>query len=388
VCNISYEHKEAAWKLNNGIKRIYPMLRSDYLKSLPALFAFFLLSCGYPSKKETQLISLANKSVTDCAACERITLFLKSKELISKSVWKGLDAEAHVRPLLYFTDSNTYVAFTNNVVFKKYDHELLGCGTGLSLLKLPRLDTKPFHMENNMNFKDTASLYYNQPMMLCSDVETLIRIVPDFDKTEDWLQLVMHEYFHSFQFSHKPTINHLSETIRMSSDTLNKIYLENAWFQQLLEKENMALLNAIRTNAGDSTNLYIDEFFRTRQQRRMKYKTLHKLNLSELETFWETIEGTARYAEYYMAGNFHQMTTETSNQCDSLFRNFKDYASQSNFENEPAFIQRTKMMQAYYYVTGFNLCRLMDKIGIDYKLDLFDHPTEGLYEILTKNINR
>jgi hypothetical protein len=369
------------------MKRIYSMLTSLGLKSLPILFAFFLLSCGYPSKKETQLISPANRNAADCIACERITLFVKSKELISKSVWKGLNAEAHIRPLLYFTDSSTYIAFGSKELFKKYDYESMDCGTGLSLLKLPRMDTKPFHMENNMNFKDTTSLYYNRPMMLCSDVETLIKIVPDFDKTEDWLQLVMHEYFHSFQFSHKPTITYLSEKIQISSDTLNKLYLQNAWFQQLLEKENKALLNAIRARAGDSTNLYLDEFFRTRQQRRMKYENLHKLNLTNLENFWETIEGTARYAEYYMAGNFNQIRTETSNHCDSLFRNFQDYDSLSNFENEPEFIERTKMMQAYYYVTGFNLCRLMDKLAIDYKLELFNHPTTGLYEILTKNSN-
>lgn len=59
-----------------------------------------------------------------------------------------------------------------------------------------------------------------------------------------------------------------------------------------------------------------------------------------------------------------------------------------NFENELEFIERTKMMQAYYYVTGFNLCRLMDKIGINYKQDLFNHPAEGLYEIFTKHTIR
>ena len=366
---------------------------NQYFKScdvsfLFSMFIFFLSFCAYFPYTKTKIISQANRTMADCVACERINVFIKSKELISNIVWKGLNDDAHIRPLLYFTDSSTYIAFGSDILFKNYNYELLDCGNGFSLLKLPRMDAQPFHMENNMNFKDTASIFYNQPMMLCSDVETLIKVVPDFNKTEDWLQLVMHEYFHSFQFSHKATINYLSEVIQISSDTLNKIYIQNAWFGELLENENNALLNAIRATTGDSMNHYMDEFYQIRQRRRMQYESLHNLNLSIMENFWETIEGTARYAEYYMAGNFYKIATGTSSQCDSLFKNFRDYSDMINFENELEFIERTKMMQAYYYVTGFNLCRLMDKIGINYKQDLFNHPAEGLYEIFTKHTIR
>lgn len=367
------------------MRLIYSIFKSYNLKILLSLFAFFLLSCGHTPKVNTKVITLTQRTLADCVACERINNFIKSKEFISNNVWKGMNTEAHIRPLLYFTDSSTYIAFGSDKRFKKYNYELLECGPGFSLLKLPRMDTQPFHMENNMNFKDTSSLNYYQPMMFCSDVETLIKIEPDFDKTEDWLQLVMHEYFHSFQFSHKATINYLAETIQISADTLDKIYVQNAWFRESLEKENTALLNAIRVTDGDSIQFYIDEFLQTRHKRRIKYESLYKMNLSIMENFWETIEGTARYAEYYMAGNFNQFANETKNQCDSLFRNFKDYADMLNYENEKEFIERTKMMQAYYYVTGFNLCRLMDKIGINYKNDLFNNPSEGLYKIFTKN---
>jgi hypothetical protein len=358
------------------------------MKFLISIGIFFLLFSGHTPKKKTKTIHPGDTTVTDCMACERINVFIKSKELISTYIWKGLNTETHIRPLLYFTDSNTYIAFGSDKLFKKYNYDLLECNNGLSLLKLPRMDKKPFHMENNMNFKDTASLYYNQPMMLCSDVETLIKIVPDFNKTEDWLQLVMHEYFHSFQFSHQATMNYLANTVQISADTLDKIYLQNAWFRESLENENMALLNAIRTTANDSIKIYIAEFFQTRQQRRMKYKNVYKLNLNVMENFWETIEGTERYAEYYMAGNFNQIETGTTSQCDSLFKNFKDYSDQLDFENKQEFINRTQIMPAYYYVTGFNLCRLMDKMNINYKQDLFDHPTVGLYEIFTRNVNR
>ncbi len=337
---------------------------------------------------QAQAVSLTKRSLTDCQACERIHLFSRCKEIIGKKVWSDLTSEAHTRPLLYFTESNTYVVFGDNEQFKKYSPEALECGNGLSLLKLQRMDSQPFHMQNAIDFKDPASLYYYQPMMLCSDVETLIKVVPDFDKTEDWLQLVMHEYFHSYQFSHQATLTYLAETIQVSADTLDKIYLQHAWFRELLEKENLALLNAIRVNGNDSIKLYIDEFLETRKTRRMKFENLNQFRISIYENFWETIEGSARYAEYYLAGNFKSLDTDYAIQCDSLFRNYKDYTHLLNFENEKEFVERTRIMQAYYYVTGFNLCRLMDKMGIPYKQNLFDNPGSGLYDIFSKSISR
>lgn len=350
------------------------------------LFVFSLLSLRCMPGKQANADAPVNK--TDCAACERIALFVKSKELVSNTIWNGLNTDAHTRPLLYFTDSSTYVAFGSAALFKKYNCVQLECANGLSLLKLPRIDAKPFHMENNMSFSDTASLFYNQPMMLCSDVEALLKMVPDFNKTEDWLQLVMHEYFHSYQFSHKPTMEYLADTIGMAADTLDKIYLRHSWFRELLEKENAALLNALRVTSNDSVKVYFDEFMQTRQQRRMKYEKISGFNLTQMENFWETIEGTARYAEYYMAGNFSKLQKSGPGQCDSLFRNFSDYTDALNFEDKPAFRERTKIMQAYYYVTGFNMCRLMDKMKIDYKPDLFNTPGTGLYELFVKNYQR
>jgi hypothetical protein len=323
---------------------------------------------------------------SECAVCERITLFSKCNELVGNKVWDGLNTATSNIPLLYFTYSSTYMAFGNEALLKNYKYEVLKCENSISLFKLNRLDAQPFHMENKMSFTDTASLYYNRPMMLCSDVETMHKFVPDFYKTEDWLQLVMHEYFHSYQFSHKPTFTYLKNTIKIPADTLDKIYTKNEWFSRELEKENTILLNAIASTAKDSMQVYISQFIKIRESRRKRYEQLYKFNLTVMENFWETIEGTARYVEYYMAGNFNQLADDTENNCDSLFKNFKDYAVNSNFEEKKEYKQRTKMMQAYHYVTGFNLCRLMDKLNISYKQGLFDNPAKGLYEIFRANV--
>lgn len=345
-----------------------------FIPCLPALFIY----TSAPGQNTTN----------DCVACERIQLFEKSKELISSDIWKGLNEASLTPPLLYFTDSNTYVAFDDKGLFADSAHQSIECHPGLPLKKSARMDTRPFHMENRMNFTDSAAPDYYQPLMQCSDVEAMHRLIPEFEKTEDWLQLVMHEYFHGFQFSHPATIRYLAETIQASADTLDKIYASNTWLQEELEKENAALLNAIRSTAKDSLQYYVDVFLQVREQRRKTFVGHGTFDLTLMENFWETIEGTARYVEYYMAGSFGQMETAGAIRCDSLFRDFEEARAVLNFEDQPEFRQRTQLMPAYYYVTGFNLCRLMDKMGIEYKAGLFNDPSRGLYKIFTVNTVR
>jgi hypothetical protein len=351
----------------------------------PAVALLITSSMVSMCQEKTKSISIHQKNITECIVCERIDLFKRVKELVSEKIWKGLNNDAHIQPLLYFTDSNTYVAFGQNKFSGRLKYDTLKCDNGLSLFKLTRMDNRPFHMENKMSFTDTGSLYYYQPMMLCSDAEAMNKVVPDFDKTEDWLQLVMHEYFHSFQFSHKATIDYLAKRIEIAADTLDKIYMQHKWFQQSLEKENAALLSAIGSTDKDSLGPYIKEFIQARENRIAKYEKTNKLDLNTMEKFWETMEGTARYVEYYMAGNFSQIP-KTAIQCDSLFNRFKDYEEASNFEDKPEFRTRTQIMPAYYYVIGFNLCRLMDKMNINYKQGLFDGTGNSLYDIFIKNI--
>lgn len=350
---------------------------------LPVLL--LVAGCAGSSVKGTE----NRLSKEDCLACERINLFYKLKDMVSTSVWNGLKDTSIRAPLLYFTDNATYITSSNDEVFHEYEHISINCESSITLQKLnQRLDSVPFHMENKMSFKDASSLFYYRPMMLCSDVETMHQFVPDFETTEEWLQLVMHEYFHSFQFSHKNTINYLADTIQIAADTLNSIYLNNESFQQAIEQENKLLLNAIKTESQDSVFRLIDEFQKLRSNRRLKYQATSGFNLTRAENFWETIEGTARYTEYYMALHFSDVPVDTIKRCDSRFNGFANYSDPKSLEESKAFKTRTEIMPAYYYVTGFNLCRLMDKIGIEYKNTLFDRPEKGLYNLLIDKIDR
>lgn len=355
------------------------MLWSTFKLSMTVLInTIFTIGCVEQAEKDNEY-TLSQK---DCVACDRLTLFYEAKALVGKSIWYGLNDPSIVPPLLYFTDSTTYIAYSNDELFKRKEYVFINCQGGMKLQKLEhRLDDQPFHMENKMSFKDTSSLYYYTPMMLCSDTETMHQYVPDFETTEEWLQLVMHEYFHSFQFSHDKTISYLADNIRISADTLDNIYINNAWFRQEVKKENQLLLKAIETRNEDSLTWYIDEFNIHRANRRLKYQDASEFDLTSAENFWETIEGTARYVEYYMATYFTNISINDSLECDSLFHNFERYKL-LDLENQEEFKQRTVIMPAYYYATGFNLCRLMDKLDFKYERELFTKPREGLYKVL------
>lgn len=333
------------------------------------------------------LMLVARCSPTDqpveesCTVCERIHQFESLKRDLAKRYWPPFLQDSLSSPLVYFTDSVSFLAFSDALPFENVSYKRINCSNGETLLMMtPRLDTIPFHMENKMTFSDSLSPNYYSPIMFCSDAETAKALIPEVQHTEEWMQLVMHEYFHAFQFRHRKSIDHLANQVTVQTDSLHAIYRKYPWFRKYLEIENHALLKAIHTNETDSLHLYQKRFFDARNARRKMFKDRFGFDIVRHEKFWEKLEGTARYMEYN-AGFIYSSAEVHGNSCDSLFNNYNDY-SLNDFLGRPWFVEKTKMMTAYYYVTGFNLCRLLDRYQIQYKNELFDQPLVGLEDFL------
>ncbi|MGH2565286.1 MAG: hypothetical protein ACRDE5_12275, partial [Ginsengibacter sp.] len=211
--------------------------------------------------------------------------------------------------------------------------------------------------------------------------------VPDFKTTEEWMQLVMHEYFHSYQFSNSFFIRYFKKKIKVKEDSLNAIYSENKWFANYLAEENDCLLTCIATANTDSLKNNFRRFINYRLARQKRFKALFKYDIGPFEDFWEKVEGTARYIEYYTGLSYAGFHTNSDTRCDPFFDGFKRFTSQADLPGTPNFIIRTKIMRAYYYVTGFNMCRLLDKLNVNYKNDLFNSKNKSLFKILTKSIS-
>ena len=233
-----------------------------------------------------------------------------------------------------------YTAFATQVI------ELCNGGMDIQIYRTEKVDDKPFHM--HVTFTDEESnIDYRTPFMRCSSLELTSRAVPDVTSVNEWATMVMHEYFHGFQFKNDGYLD-IYDTITNAvlPDTLIELAASHDWCRESITQENDLLLKAIDANDIEASRAYIQSFFELRNERRERVKKELCIDIVALEQLYETMEGSARYIEY------------------CLYRHF------GNFSLSDAKWLYT-VGRKYYYATGFNLLRLSDKLRIDYKYLIF-----------------
>ena len=233
-----------------------------------------------------------------------------------------------------------YTAFATQVI------ELCNGGMDIQIYRTEKVDDKPFHM--HVTFTDEESnIDYRTPFMRCSSLEQTSETIPDVTSVNEWATMVMHEYFHGFQFKNDGYLD-TYETITNTvlPDTLIALAACHGWYKESITQENDLLLKAIDANDIEASRAYIQSFFELRNERRERVKKELCIDIVALEQLYETMEGSARYIEY------------------CLYRHF------GNFSLSDAKWLYT-VGRRYYYATGFNLLRLSDKLEIDYKYAIF-----------------
>ena len=273
----------------------------------------------------------------------RIQYVYSLKAAIDATVWPGFAAPENDVPLVYYEDSLCYVAnptpaFTGERVFKD---------ATLEIIRTPRVDDIPFHM--HVNCTDSLG-----PIMRCSSPEITKQIVPDVPSVDVWAPMVMHEYFHGFQFKQEGFFEEFMRISSFESDTLTALCGQLAWFKESVVEENALLLKAIERPG--SAEDYMREFFELRDKRRARVAAELGVNIVAYEQLMEVVEGSARYIEYQL---YRYLGTFRSAEFQWLF-------TPSN---------------KYYYALGFNALRLLDKLGIDYRPDIFS-SVERVEELL------
>jgi len=81
--------------------------------------------------------------------------------------------------------------------------------------------------------------------MKCSSPELTDKFIPDVHSTEMWSTMVMHEYFHGYQFKHPKFLEFYEKNVNVSADTLKELYKNNVWFKASIDKENESLLSGL-----------------------------------------------------------------------------------------------------------------------------------------------
>lgn len=313
---------------------------------------------------------------------DRTAYIYHLKSWIDKDIWKGFADKEYDVPLVYYTDSSCYVANPTKKFADLYKPHRVFENNEITIYKVPLLDSVPFHMSTNIMLGDSTGDYnYRVPFMNSSSFEITRRIVPDVNSTEQWATMIIHEYFHGFQYRHPSYLAYFEKNVvSIPEDSLKRIYKSNPWFKESIDKENNFLLSAINTDRSDKRRQLVGAFFQQREQRRLLTKQRLHFDIQTAEEAYETMEGTARYVEYNLYREFAVMKPD-----EKLVRSDSSYHSNAYFRNyqieNDSWLYLTGKT-AYYYAIGFNMARLLDRLKIEYQSRLFNEGGLSLEQIL------
>ncbi len=186
------------------------------------LFTFFIASCR--DKKINN-----EKKIFD-----RIEFVFNLKQTVEEDGWKSFNDNKFDVPLIYYTDSTSYVANPTGKFLKTFQSQLLFKNAQLSIYKTDRrIDSLPFHMETGYTLgTPTAEYDYHSPFMKCSSYEEVIKKIPTVLSTEEWVTMIMHEYFHGFQYKHQSYMEYMEMNMtQIKPDSLTSFYKDHSWFK-------------------------------------------------------------------------------------------------------------------------------------------------------------
>lgn len=340
-------------------------------RKILVLLSFILLFfCELRSQSEKDLI------------IDRIEFVYGLKPYIADSVWHDFDDKVFDVPLVYYTETDCYVANPTSKFLSIFDTNLIFETPTLKIYRSNLLDSIPFHMSVGIILGDSVSDYnYRSPFMNCSSVEVTQKMIPGVSSMEEWATMVIHEYFHGFQFKHQSFLDYFEKKIAFTSQNkLKQIYRSDAGFRQDVDKENGVLLLALASVDSFETRMLIHSFFDLRDQRRSKFMSSLDFDIASVEAMYETLEGSARYIEYSLYRKF--ATAKPEEQLMEYDPNFHSYAHFRDFKLQNSQWLYETDKTTYFYATGFNIARLLDKLGIDYKSKLFKTGEMTLEQIL------
>ena len=255
--------------------------------------------------------------------------------------WVGLDAPEHDTPLLYYTDSVCYAVNPSPQFRSEFAGTLAYCDHGIEIYKTTLPDSHPFHMETQMDFSDTTAFNGKMPYLFCSSPELTVQTITDVVSDSLWLPMVLHEYVHGFQFRQPGfAAAFAEEDISIPEAELARLHKRNDWFNRAIKAENEALLTALEATDNTGRDSCIRNFITLRTERKQRMTAELGDSLMRAEEVFELMEGGARLVEA-QAGFSLGVYSE---------------ADKWLYDTDES---------GYFFATGYNLMRLLDKCGID-----------------------
>ena len=318
------------------------MMKTSLSNSFLKTFFVIVLSSFFGLNSMAQ--SVSDK---DSVVIARLTYLHHLKDKIG-NVWQGFNGKHADLPLIYYGNEYCYVMNPQIKFLTNFESSLVFKDEGLTVYKTKKIDDTPFHMHMTYEFDDEKQFDFHSPYMRCSSLETTSKTIPDVTTMDVWATMVLHEYFHAFQFSHPKYADYYEKHCAFfDSNILQSLYLNHKWYRNSINKENELLLKALNTSDINLARRHLRSFLKIRSNRRKKaYRKLH-LDITKAEQTYEMTEGSARYIEA------------------KLYESIPVYQADSSWLYTAG--------KKYHYATGYNIIRVLDKFGCHYQKELFNH---------------
>lgn len=341
------------------------------------LVGFLLLTFSFLQGQDNKHYTKEEKIII-----ERVKWLYQLKQVIGKGYWPGYNTKKNDVVLAYFTNTATYIVNPDNDLRKRLKLSIVYTNKAISIYQNhKRVDEKEFHMETAFDDTDSTMPFYKVPVMMCSDFETTTKFVEDVNSIQKWASMVMHEYFHGFQFKHKSFLRYANDSISISGTKLQSFYDLHKWFKDGVDKENALLLSCLSSTDRTQIKTSLKQLIALRKERRAMFKDSLHFDISHQEDFFEKTEGSARYMEWQLLKSFYLIpVNQNLKKIDTAYK--ENTYKKFTLESEPWLYQTNSIR--YFYATGFNYLRLLDKLKIKYKTHFFDDNTLTPYALISK----
>lgn len=314
---------------------------------------------------------------------QRIQYLHSLKKHLNK-VWPTFDNPEYNADIAYFTASKTFI--TGRPVSESLKIQPLKTYKTKDLLieETERLDTTAFHMFTAYENEDRTKLWYRYPVVLCSDYETTVKHIDDIPNTQTWATIILHEYFHGFQFLHPEFIRFANDSITISITKLQSYYDQYSWYKESIDQENQLLLDCLASKDLVKTKALFKKYKAKRTQRLLKFNQTEKFDLTRQEEFLEKMEGSARYMEYHLYLLFKKIPVDK--ELAKADQHYQPSALQTFKPEDKPWMYESNSVR-YFYSTGFNMLRLLDQLKINYKEHFFDDNTMTPFRLLDQKLS-
>lgn len=331
------------------------------------------------------IIALRTVNPNETVIFYRIEALLQLRKVVLENQWPGSTSPEFDIPIIYYADSTCYVVNPTEKFLKQYKVELKYKKGKTTIYKTQgRIDSIPFHMETLVSDVETE-YHYMSPWGRVSSLEETRKFAPSLSVRE-WSGMLLHELFHGYQFHHKDFREYAFKTklvFSVINDTLQSYYNNYDWYKKGVDQENELLLQAIEAKDKESRKSLALKMLAVRDERRKMVAGQLNKPVEFYEPGFETMEGTARYIEGGIGTALQQ--TQFSKELLKLDTNYSK-AALNKPDSNPQAGYKTEVSQKYTYATGYNMARLLDKFGSDYKKRLFKTPELTLEKCLREAV--